>query len=133
MTPFSFKNDGQCPSFLFTVVLLVQSLTAFCQDNGQNQSIHYSGIVRDSLSNEPIEYVHIYLPGTSIGTVTNNHGEFLLIIPVSLTINTVSFSYLGYKSKIARPVNDPNFSSLILLSPSAIELDVKVAGNLDRL
>lgn len=123
MIIFFIKNDGHCPSFLFTIVLLVQSLTVFCQDNGQNQSIHYSGIVRDSLSNEPIEYVHVYLPGTSIGTVTNNQGEFLLIIPESLSINTVSFSYLGYRGKIARPVNNPNFSNLILLSPSAIELN----------
>lgn len=123
MILISFKNDGLRPSFLFTIVLLVQSITVFCQDNGQNQSIHYSGIVRDSLSNEPIEYVHIYLPGTSIGTVTNNQGEFLLIIPQSLTGSTVSFSYLGYKSKIARPVDIPSFSNLILLSPSSIELD----------
>lgn len=123
MNLFSFKNDGRSPSFLFTSVLLLYSLSALCQVNGQGQSIHYSGIVKDSLTNEPIEFVHVYLPGTSIGTVTNNQGEFLLIIPEGLTENTVSFSYLGYKSKNAKPESNSNALNVILLTQSAIELN----------
>lgn len=54
------------------------------------------GILLDKLDNTPIPYGTVGVVGTSIGSVTNQNGEFRLHLPDSLRQSNISFSHLGY-------------------------------------
>ena len=44
----------------------------------KSQNLVIQGIVRDSITNEPLPYVSILLKGTTIGTTTGIDGDFYL-------------------------------------------------------
>jgi hypothetical protein len=56
-------------------------------------SINISGVVFDDETNEPIPFVNIWIPGTTIGTTSNIDGEFTLQTD---SYATISFSSVGY-------------------------------------
>ena len=64
----------------------------------QNAESYYlvSGIVRDSQSKKPIEYVNVSAKGTNVGTVTNADGKFVLKLQESLSVTEIELSYIGY-------------------------------------
>ncbi|MEM6523452.1 MAG: carboxypeptidase-like regulatory domain-containing protein [Bacteroidota bacterium] len=47
---------------------------------------------------EPLEYVHIQLENSSLGTITNSYGDFKLYIPKSAN-PVINVSFIGYKTK----------------------------------
>ncbi|MEZ5046396.1 MAG: TonB-dependent receptor [Chitinophagaceae bacterium] len=55
------------------------------------------GIVTDQ-NNDPLESASIYVKGLSIGTYTNNKGEFSLKLPANKSLQIV-FANLGYEKK----------------------------------
>ena len=57
------------------------------------------GTVQDQQSAEPLAYATIAIYGTSLGTVTNQDGEFSFKIPGDLTDPILVISYMGYKRK----------------------------------
>lgn len=71
--------------------LLVCVLTAFTQDLFQ-----FSGRLVDSKTNVAIPYATVSLQKSLIGTVTNENGEFELMIPDSIEGDSLIFRYLGY-------------------------------------
>ncbi|NQU88684.1 MAG: carboxypeptidase-like regulatory domain-containing protein [Mariniphaga sp.] len=80
--------------------------------------IDLSGIVIDSSSNEPIEFASIYLNGTTIGTISNSSGKFLLedaYYPCELIV-----SHISYNSRSFLIENQASFDSIIILSPKDI-------------
>lgn len=64
----------------------------------QNQ-ITLKGLVKDSLSQEPLAFSYVTVNEIAFGTVTNGDGEFLLNIPSEYQTKSIVFSYLGYKRK----------------------------------
>ena len=73
------------------------------------------GIVKDSITGQPIPYVSVWVENETIGTTAEENGEF--------TINTnekdknLVFSVLGYERKVCK-VSE---AASVLLSPSALE------------
>ena len=68
--------------------------------SAQNES-HYisvSGVVKDKKSKKKLEYVNVSIPGTGIGTVTNEDGEFLIKINDSIDAQSIEISHLGYSN-----------------------------------
>lgn len=66
----------------------------------QPDSIRYftvEGLLRDKYTNEPIPYATVSISDGSIGSITNQGGEFKLRLPDSLRRSSVSFSHLGYQ------------------------------------
>jgi hypothetical protein len=59
-----------------------------------------SGIVTEDINGiaQPIAGANIYWSGTSVGTVTNNKGLF--VIPFSTKNKLLVFSYIGYKEQV---------------------------------
>ena len=56
------------------------------------------GIVLDKKTLKPLSYASIIVSGKSIGTVTNNNGEFVLKIPYSYKFkDSLIISYIGYQ------------------------------------
>ena len=55
-----------------------------------------SGTVRDTRTNRVLPAVHVAVPGTGIGTVTNADGYFSLHVADSLRADRIEFSHIGY-------------------------------------
>lgn len=57
------------------------------------------GVLCDHLTGEPVIYGTISVSNSSLGTVSNQNGEFKLSLPDSLKQSTVKFSHLGYTTR----------------------------------
>ncbi|MBK5720898.1 carboxypeptidase-like regulatory domain-containing protein [Dysgonomonas sp. Marseille-P4677] len=92
-----------------------------------------SGKVYDRITNEPIVYSSVSINYTTINTVTNQSGEFRLIIPDSLNHSVVKFSHVGYDSQeIEAYLLDGQYVSLSL-DPRVIPLQEVVVRAVDPL
>jgi len=82
---------------LLAILFFLSASLTFAQ-NAQNGEDFYSisGVVKDSQSRKAVRSVNISAVGTSIGTITNEDGEFLLKLPDSLMVNEIEFSCIGY-------------------------------------
>lgn len=95
--------------FLFFIVFVSQAQT--------------QGIIKDSITGQPIPYVSVWVENENIGTTAEENGEF--------SINTndqnknLIFSVLGYERKILKVSEAKSVS----LSPSALELGEVVITN----
>ena len=65
------------------------------------EDLHFTinGSLYDQQTGEAIRYASVHILNTSIGTVTNQAGGFLLKIPDSLIQFQVRFSHIGYESR----------------------------------
>lgn len=80
-----------------------------------------SGIVKDSITGEPLPFVSIMFKNSTIGDVTNNDGAFTLQNNKGLT--TLQAAFLGYNTKevtIKQGQKNPNIE--ILLRPTSFEI-----------
>ncbi len=57
------------------------------------------GIVLDEENNLPVPYASVILHSQSIGTATNNDGDFVLKIESGIQLDTLIVSSIGYESK----------------------------------
>ncbi len=82
-----------------------------------------SGRVIDGKSKRPLEFAHVGILNTTIGTVSNSNGDYSLIIPDEYARSDLAASFLGYEL-FAQPVvlikTDQPFN--IELFPSATQL-----------
>ena len=63
----------------------------------ESEAFVVKGVVSD-VKNRPLYQVNVYIPGTSIGAITNDKGEYSISVP---TVECdIQFSLLGYKSKL---------------------------------
>ncbi|RKS26386.1 carboxypeptidase-like protein [Flavobacterium endophyticum] len=81
------------------------------------------GIVKDSLTGNPIAYVSIWVENENIGTTSEENGEFT--IATTDKNKNLIFSALGYRKKICKVSESQSVS----LSPAAYELDEIVINN----
>lgn len=58
----------------------------------------FIGKVIDNTTRKPVVFANVYLIGSSVGTVTNAEGEFILKVPVTELNRKVGISNLGYKN-----------------------------------
>ncbi len=75
--------------FLMTLVAVATGINA--------QNVTVSGIVRDSLTHEPIPYATVLLLGTDRGELTGDNGKFS--ITTALHFNGVRVAAMGYETK----------------------------------
>lgn len=99
------------------VFILAFVLVAFAS-KAQNTII--SGIVTDSITGETLPYVSVILKGTTIGTTTDDDGNFSLT--TSSNARTLSVSYLGYAEKELKVAIGKKNYFKIPLAPSSIDL-----------
>ncbi len=76
---------------LFTLLLFFISATTFAQTE-------LRGKVADFLTYQPIESASVYLENTTIGSITNADGNFVLKVPQQHLQDTLVISSIGYKS-----------------------------------
>lgn len=78
-----------------------------------NRSV-VKGRVLDSRSGKPLPYATIALHGTSLGSISNQEGEFSFKIPATLSDPLLVISYMGYQ-RILHPVTYPVADELTIL------------------
>lgn len=82
---------------IFAILILV-SCAAFGQEN-------LSGVVRDSLTGQPLPFATVYINGTTNGTTTNEDGVFNLE-KVSFP-STLVMSFMGYETQAVYMPRNP--------------------------
>ncbi len=80
------------------------------------------GVVKDSLTGNPISYVNIWVENENIATTSEEDGTFS--VPVSGSKNLI-FSALGYQKKVLKASQ----SAEVLLMSKAFDLDEVVISN----
>ncbi len=76
---------------IFCVSVILISFSAF----GRNVTVR--GVVRDSLTREPIPYASVLLKGTDRGVLTDDNGRYTIV--TTLPFDSVMASSLGYTTK----------------------------------
>ena len=85
-----------------------------------------SGLVTDN-NNVPLPGVSVALKGTSLGTVTNAEGRFLLQLPQGQGNGTLVFSFIGYTTKEEQINNRATVRVMLFEDVKALE-EVVVIG-----
>ncbi len=79
------------------------------------ETLLLTGRINDAISKSPLPYAAISVANSTLGTVTNNDGEFQLTVPVKFSSDTLLVSYLGYelyKGRIHELAGSPKEISL---------------------
>lgn len=93
------------------------------QEDVLSNFITVSGVVKDKQNRKKLEYVNISVPGTNIGTITNDEGQFSIKFPSNANISKIEISHIGYLTTQV-PVNGVDISDLTVnLTANANVLD----------
>ncbi|GAB5401420.1 MAG: hypothetical protein Aureis2KO_30050 [Aureisphaera sp.] len=85
------KHSYSYFKYLFSVVLAVASTSAFAQTELRSKIVDFNTFM-------PIESASIFVKNTTIGTVSNSDGKFVLLVPREFTNDTLVISSIGFKS-----------------------------------
>ncbi|WP_299524690.1 carboxypeptidase-like regulatory domain-containing protein [Winogradskyella sp.] len=80
-----------------------------------------TGTIVDASANQPLETVSVYFDNTTVGTTTNENGEFSITYTDAIQSSLV-ISYLGFEKIIINDYRDKEHIA-IALKPSSIALD----------
>jgi len=81
-----------------------------------------NGIVRDSRTRRPIPFASVFVPGTTIGTVTNLNGVFTLKVQKELEVAEFSISHLGYHRALLNILEHTGTGKVFFLNPHTVSL-----------
>lgn len=95
---------------ILTLFLVVNLQPAFGQQDTSKYTV-LNGKLLDKESDEPLVFATVYLVGTTIGTVSNSDGEFILKIPFDLKEPKLGVKHIGYRN-YALPVSKLNEGEL---------------------
>lgn len=100
---------------LLTVALFLFFLNSFSQTELKNSVLGGETFL-------PLESASVYIQNTTIGTITNADGKFVLLVPKELEKDTLIISSIGFKSYKV-PVDEFDSSFDIYLDPDVASLD----------
>lgn len=104
--------------------ILLSLLFIICfSSSAISQEVILSGNVSDKATNQPLPYVNIGIANKSIGTVSNEKGDFRLKLSQEMAENdTLVFSYIGY-DPVKKLISDLNSPVHILMNSSEDQLE----------
>ena len=101
---------------LFTGLLLLVIVNV-----ASAQDFTLSGYLRDAETGEELLYATVYVEGSSKGTTTNLYGFYSLTLPKGSY--QVTYSYLGYETKVLTLNFSGNITQDVELEPSSNQLE----------
>jgi hypothetical protein len=114
------------------VLLLFGGLFLLFPDlQAQNDDGFYTirGEVKDMRTKKKIEYVTVSAVGTSVGTITNEDGEFTLKLSDTLKVTEIEFSCMSYYNTRVLISRNNSSNQVFYLNSRAISLqEVEVLG-----
>ena len=78
-------------TYLITIVFCALCISGYSQVELKNKVVDFATLM-------PIESASIYVKNTTIGTVSNSDGKFVLLVPNEFANDTLVISSIGYKS-----------------------------------
>ncbi|WP_246130327.1 carboxypeptidase-like regulatory domain-containing protein [Bizionia saleffrena] len=87
----SFYMKANTIKYLLSLFFFAVSLSAFSQKELKNKIV-------DFMTLAPLESASVYIQNTTIGTVSNPDGKFVLLVPKAHVNDTLVVSSIGYKS-----------------------------------
>lgn len=124
-------------SYLIIVGLMLSLFTNDAKadrksERKRNDTTSYTTLtakIIDQDTREPIVFASVFQTNTSIGTVTNSDGEFILKVPGKKPAGTISITHLGYKNKEVK-ISELSDNSTIVLESYSIPIEELVIRNL---
>lgn len=104
----------------------VLACVLFCVSSLISQSL--KGIVLDEKTKLPIESASVYFDGTTIGTSTNDKGEFKIELVRGVTAPLI-VSYLGYQKSIISTYSPDNFYRILLIEDLSLLDEVVISAD----
>jgi hypothetical protein len=89
------------------------------------------GKIIDKNTKKPIEYANISVIGKSIGTVSNNDGEFVMKISPAFIYDSIGISCLGYELYKEQAINLVSKYNIISLVPDFIPIQEVIIRKID--
>ncbi|MCB0434519.1 MAG: carboxypeptidase-like regulatory domain-containing protein [Flavobacteriaceae bacterium] len=102
-------------SFSIVILFLLIGSSAFSQIELKNKVMELGTLM-------PLENASIYIQKTTIGTISNSDGKFVLMVPKEYEKDTLVVSSIGFKS-YKTPVNEFDNSMEIYLEEDVASLD----------
>lgn len=90
--------------------------------------IEMKGKVLDQRTKGPLPYANISVKNSSIGTVSNELGEFEFSVPFDLKNDTLIISYIGYKTFWQRISNLTESKTIYLEESATVLNEVTISG-----
>lgn len=118
---------------VFTAMQAYSSVSVFEKAKKDTLFKTFIGKVIDNTTRKPVVFANVYLIGSSVGTVTNAEGEFVLKVPASELNRKVGISYLGYNNKVISLAELKEKENVIRLEISAVSLEEVVIRTDDPL
>lgn len=120
------------------VITAVMSAQAGANNNKKSRTdttnyIQISGAIQDAVTKEPVVFASVSLVGTSIATVTNADGEFILKVPKDKANSTISISHLGYENKTFAVTALAEKETTIILKAITLPIDEVVIRSINPL
>ncbi len=102
-------------------------------DRNRNDTSSYTTLtakIMDEDTKNPIVFASVYQTGSSVGTVTNSDGEFILKVPGNNPEGTISITHLGYKNKEVEISELLSKNNTILIKSYSIPIEEIIIKNL---
>jgi hypothetical protein len=123
---FIIQRLAECKSHSIVLLLV---LFGFMQVLAQQAPVEVYGTVLDASTKEPLEFATITVANRPIGTISNQAGEFRLIVPVRMLQDTLHISMVGYENYRQRISKiDTSRSLTVSLMVKPFELDEVVVS-----
>jgi|GEM_PF-820574 len=90
--------------------------------SNSGEQIKVYGFVLDNKTREPVPYAHVGLPKQGIGTTSGKNGYFELKIPEKYSSETITVSFMGYKTS-RKKVSDIKSPFKLYLEEATLELN----------
>ena len=116
--------------------LLMLSMPLFPNAMAQEIPDNYytvSGVIKDQVTKRALSFVDISVPGTNIGTVTNQDGQFSLKIGKELKVSEILFSCIGYSNSHISVNKADMLNGVYFLSPSIGVISAVIVEGWDAL
>ena len=83
----------------------------------------YTGKILDNKTKKPVVFANVILKGTSIGTVTNADGDFLIKAPAKSDVQVIEITHIGYETKLIKLPDLQADNSSIMLSAVTVPIE----------
>ncbi|MDD3892172.1 MAG: TonB-dependent receptor, partial [Bacteroidales bacterium] len=121
------KSRFYLPRQYLLLILLVASFSITLKSQSR---FTVSGFVYEKGSRESMPGVNIYVPGTTIGTVSNSYGFYSLTLPAAE--QEIIFSFVGYQVRSFQVLLDKNIELNVELDPSIELEEIEIRANLPK-
>lgn len=105
---------------ILVTLILIFSATEGLWAQGTGKTV-IRGTVKDELTGNPLPYVSVYLKGTTVGTLTDQKGKYL--IETNVAAKTLMFSFVGYNTESRTIASGREQTVDMILTLASITLD----------